>query len=227
MITTELKEKIHELLGEELISLDQSNAEITMTIDRKDIIYIMDVLKNSVLDFSMLMDICGVDYLHFGLYDWETSNVTSTGFARAISRLSKKNSKLVHSDHRYGCIYHLQSLEQNCRLRVKVFLPEEEPCIESVVDIWESANWYEREAYDLFGIVFTNHPDLRRILTDYGFIYHPFRKDFPLSGYTEIRYDASANKVVHEPVELDDREIIPKVFREDTRYVNTDELVND
>ena len=168
-------------------------------------------------DFQMLIDVCGVDYLHYGLGEWETDSATETGFQRGVDRHAIRHSHLTTP--RFAAVYHLLSLQQNHRIRIRVFL-EEDPNVPSVVDIWPSANWFEREAFDLFGIQFVGHPDLRRILTDYGFLGHPFRKDFPLSGNVEVRYDATLQRVVYEPVSIAPRILEPKVIRRDNRYQN-------
>ncbi len=141
------------------------------------------------LRFEQLIDLCGVDYRDFGAGRW-------TG-------------------PRFAVVAHLLSIEHNARLRVKVFAADDDfPSIDSVIDIWSCANWYERETFDLFGIVFPGHPDLRRLLTDYGFIGHPFRKDFPVSGYVEMRYDPEQQRVIYQPVSIEPREIVPRVVRE-------------
>ena len=166
-------------------------------------------------DFKMLVDVCGVDYLHYGLGEWETESATETGFERGRDR-----SLINHPDlktPRFAAVYHLLSLTQNHRIRVRVFLGDDLK-IPSVMNVWPSANWFEREAFDLFGIQFVGHPDLRRILTDYSFQGHPFRKDFPLSGRVEARYDATLQRVVYEPVSITPRILEPKVIREDNRY---------
>ena len=167
-------------------------------------------------DFKSLIDVCGVDYLYYGLSEWETEAATSTGFERGVDDSAIKNAR-PHS-HRFAVVYHLLSLTKNHRVRLRVFVDEKEPRIASVVGIWPSANWYEREAFDLFGIIFEGHPDLRRILTDYGFIGHPFRKDFPLIGNVEVRYDAKLQRVVYDPVSIAPRILEPKVIRRDNRY---------
>jgi len=169
------------------------------------------------LKFAMLMDLAGVDYLHYGREDWETLSATRSGFSRA---------RLYHADRpdpgessRFGVVYNLLSITHNQRLRLKVrCLDTAEPVLDSVVDVWASANWFEREAFDLFGILFRGHPDLRRILTDYGFIGHPFRKDFPLSGNVEVQYDPERRRVVYQPVSITPRVLVPKVIRHDNRY---------
>ena len=169
------------------------------------------------LKFEMLMDLAGVDYLHFGRDDWQTSSATHSGFSRA---------RVVHPDQpdpnearRFGVVYNLLSIAHNQRVRLAVRCPDTaEPVVDSVVDVWAAANWFEREAFDLFGILFRGHPDLRRILTDYGFIGHPFRKDFPLIGNVEVQYDAERRRVVYQPVSITPRVLVPKVIRHDNRY---------
>jgi NADH-quinone oxidoreductase subunit C len=160
------------------------------------------------------MDVTVVDYLTYGKAEWETHSATSTGFDRAVS----SNPSSPSEKERFSVVYHLLSLTNNQRLRIKVNLREADLVIPTVVNIWPSANWFEREAYDLFGVFFTDHPDLRRILTDYGFVGHPFRKDFPLSGHVEVRYDAAQGRVIYEPVDIEPRVLVPKVIREDNQY---------
>ncbi|NQY43260.1 MAG: NADH-quinone oxidoreductase subunit C [Legionellales bacterium] len=218
MKNAEIISLIKKYLSDEVERLIDDYNEVTIIVNSSDLLRVADVLKKSPFDFNMLMDLCGVDYLHYGLSDWETTDATARGFARGIERGSKKNMDKFYRDKRYGCVYHLQSLKHNTRIRMKVYLPEGSPVVDSVVEIWRAADWYEREAYDLYGIVFDNHPNLSRILTDYGFKEHPFRKDFPLSGYLEMRYDGKTQKVIYEPVDIDEREMLPKIFRNDVRY---------
>ena len=169
------------------------------------------------LRFEMLMDLAGVDYLHYGHDDWQTESATHTGFSRA--RRAQSAPPDPAAPGRFAVIYNLLSITHNQRLRLKaVCLDTAEPVLDSVVDIWASANWFEREAFDLFGILFRGHPDLRRILTDYGFIGHPFRKDFPLSGNVEVQYDPDKQRVVYQPVSITPRVLVPKVIRHDHRY---------
>lgn len=170
-------------------------------------------------DFKLLVDVCGLDYLHYGLDDWETQSSTETGFSRGTTwQLLRENPPKME---RFAVVYHLLSLTKNQRLRLRVTIPDHtELMVDSVIDIWSAADWYEREVFDLFGILFRGHPDLRRILTDYGFAGHPFRKDFPLIGKVEARYDAVLKRVVYEPVSIQPRILEPKVIRHDNRYVN-------
>ena len=166
------------------------------------------------LRFGQLVDLCGVDWLDYGRADWETSDsATAQGFSRGVQ--SGARSGTEHEGPRYAVVYHLLSHELNHRIRVRCPAPGDPPVVESVHDIWNSADWYEREAFDLFGILFDGHPDLRRILTDYGFVGHPFRKDFPLVGEVEMRYDPARRRVVYEPVSIEPRTLVPKVIRPD------------
>ena len=165
----------------------------------------------------MLMDLAGVDYLHYGRDDWETESATRSGFSRA--RGAQQGPPDPDAAGRFAVVYQLLSIAHNQRLRLRVRCPDTaEPAVDSVIDIWASANWFEREAFDLFGIVFRGHPDLRRILTDYGFIGHPFRKDFPLTGNVEVQYDPDRQRVVYRPVSITPRVLVPKVIRHDHRY---------
>ncbi|MBV8618314.1 MAG: NADH-quinone oxidoreductase subunit C, partial [Curvibacter sp.] len=162
------------------------------------------------------MDLAGVDYHEFRKDDWTTHSATSTGFSRARLEQEVDVPPLPVGGARFAIAYQLLSITHNRRLRLAVRCADSaEPVVDSVVEVWASANWFEREAFDLFGILFRGHPDLRRILTDYGFIGHPFRKDFPISGHVEMRYDAERRRVVYEPVTIEPREITPRIIRED------------
>ncbi len=190
---------------------------LTIVISREDLIPICKTLyQEPAFQFHQLTDLCGVDYLNYGVDDWRTTETTETGYSRGVQVTPQRVG--VWDRPRYAVVYHLLSLVNNQRLRVRVFL-EPEPAINSVIDIWNGANWYEREAYDLYGIVFEGHPDLRRLLTDYGFSGHPFRKDFPLIGEVEMRYDAATQRCIYEPVSIQPRVLVPKVIREDHRYL--------
>jgi NADH-quinone oxidoreductase subunit C len=169
------------------------------------------------LKFEMLMDLAGVDYLDYGRDDWQTSSATRSGFSRA--RVARTDHPDPDEAARFAVVYNLLSVSHNQRVRLSVKVPDtEEPVIDSVVGVWAAANWFEREAFDLFGILFRGHPDLRRILTDYGFIGHPFRKDFPLIGNVEVLYDPVRGRVVYQPVSITPRVLVPKVIRHDHRY---------
>ncbi len=170
------------------------------------------------LEFQMCMDVCGVDYLQHGRAEWKTEHATVSGFSRGVV-LGMSSGGDERPGRRFAVVYHLLSIARNQRLRLKVFCEDDaQPAVDSVAPIWAGADWFEREAFDLFGIMFKGHPDLRRLLTDYGFIGHPFRKDFPLSGNVEVRYDPEKRRVVYQPVTIEPRVLVPKVIRHDNRY---------
>lgn len=188
---------------------------ITIEVAPENLLSVCKTLRDDFA-FEQLMDVCGVDYLDYGISHWRTHETTDSGFSRGVDEAGER--KIAWNKARFASVYHLLSISKNQRVRIKVFL-EEEPVVPSVIDIWKSADWFEREAFDLFGIVYEGHPDLRRILTDYGFKGHPFRKDFPLIGEVEMRYDAKLQRCVYEPVSIVDRTLVPKVIREDNRYL--------
>lgn len=189
--------------------------ELTLALRAEHLLEVAKALRDDpVFDFKLLVDVCGVDYLKYGISEWETESASATGFERGVIDDNDK----VHKGKRFASVYHLLSLSNNQRIRLKVFLDESAPIVPSVVDIWPAANWFEREAFDLFGIMYEGHPDLRRLLTDYGFVGHPFRKDFPLIGQVEARYDANERRVIYEPVSIQPRVLEPKVIRTDPRY---------
>ena len=213
----DLVESLEKNLANNLSSLVVEYNEVTIECDAANLLKVLDQLRsNSSFAFDQLIDICAVDYLKYGVYDWETSNATESGFSRAVE--SGEARAFSIDKPRFAVVYHLLSTTKNIRLRVKTFLDEKNLIVPSVCSIWKSANWFEREAYDMYGIFFSGHPDLRRILADYGFIGHPFRKDFPLSGHVEMRYDATLKKVVYEPVDIEPRVGVAKVIRNDNRY---------
>jgi NADH-quinone oxidoreductase subunit C len=186
-----LEAAVRNALGEHLQSLTIALGEITIVIKSHDYASAMRVLRDHAdLRFEELVDLCGVDYSAYGDGIWEGP--------------------------RFAVVSHLLSIQHNWRLRVRVFAPDDDlPVVASMIDVWPSANWYEREAFDFFGILFEGHNDLRRILTDYGFIGHPFRKDFPISGYVEMRYDPEQKRVIYQPVTIEPRENVPRVIREE------------
>jgi NADH-quinone oxidoreductase subunit C len=168
------------------------------------------------LGFESLMDLAGIDYLDYAKTEWKTYTASNSGFSRGVNRNAPR---APHDGARFAVAYNLLSVTNNQRIRIRARCEDaEDPIIDSVVDIWPAANWFEREAFDLYGILFTGHPDLRRILTDYGFIGHPFRKDFPLIGNVEVRYDVEKKRVVYEPVSIEPRTLVPRVIRHDNRY---------
>jgi NADH-quinone oxidoreductase subunit C len=178
--------------------------------------------------FEQLINLSGIDYSEYGVADWESSKeASSSGYSRAVEKGVTRETQ--GEQNRFMVVYELLSIARNARIRLKVVAEGEPPLVASVVDIWNSANWFEREAFDLFGILFEGHPDLRRILTDYGFIGHPFRKDFPIIGEVEMRYDPEKKRVVYEPVSIVPRTLVPKVIRHDERYAGeaTEDLPED
>jgi len=192
--------------------------EIAIEVADADLLSVCRELRDEPsLAFEQLVDLSGIDYLDFGRSEWTTESATSSGFSRGVDRtLPSDGGEGRESKARFAVVYHLLSVSRNTRLRLRCHCPPgEPPMLDSVTEVWASADWYEREAFDLFGILFRGHPDLRRILTDYGFIGHPFRKDFPLSGNVEVRYDPSLGRVVYEPVSIEPRVTVPKVIRKE------------
>jgi NADH-quinone oxidoreductase subunit C len=186
------------LFGDKLVSEEEKLGELTIMVTAADILDVLTRLRDEPkLRFEQMIDLCGMDYSTYG------SDITEGG-AYVVSDEAQDHS--AAHPHRFAVVYHLLSVTHNVRLRVRVFANEDDfPVLPSVAEIWPCANWYEREAFDLFGIVFTGHPDLRRILTDYGFVGNPFRKDFPLSGHVEMRYDPAQQRVIYQPVSIEPR----------------------
>lgn len=194
--------------------LIEANGELTVEVPVDALVQVLQILKtNPATEFNMLIDLCGVDYSAYGASEWQTDSATSEGFSRATDRIFGGRG-----EPKLAVVYHLLSLTKNSRIRVRTYCEEGYPVVPSACDLWPAANWFEREAYDLFGILFDGHQDLRRILTDYGFVGHPFRKDFPTSGYVEMRYDHATKRCVYEPVDIDSRVLVPRVVRDDNRY---------
>jgi len=191
--------------------------EITLEIKSNEALPVFQALRDE-FSFEQLIDLCGVDYQNYGVSDWDTE-ASATGFSRAAGSNTKSDGGHGNFPSRFAVVYHLLSLTQNLRLRVRVYAQGEIPIVKSVIEVWNVANWFEREAFDLYGILFEGHPDLRRILTDYGFIGHPFRKDFPLFGTVEMRYDPTLGRVVYEPVQIEERILVPRTVREDNRFI--------
>ena len=192
--------------------------ELAYEVEAAALLTVCRVLRDTPeLKFEMLMDLAGVDYLHYGRDEWQTASATRSGFSRG--RVARSDAPDPNMPGRFAVAYNLLSITNNQRLRLRVrCLDAQEPVVDSVVEVWAGANWFEREAFDLFGILFRGHPDLRRILTDYGFIGHPFRKDFPLIGNVEVQYDPDKKRVVYQPVSIVPRVLVPKVIRHDHRY---------
>lgn len=186
-----LREELESQLGDQLVSVEERLGEVTIVVRAANMQEVLMRVRDAEgLKFAQMSDLCGMDYSEYGDGGW--------------------------SGKRFAVVYHLLSIVHNRRLRVRVFAEEDEfPVLSSVVAIWPGANWFEREAFDLYGIIFTAHPDLRRILTDYGFVGNPFRKDFPLSGHVEMRYDPEQQRVVYQPVTVEPREVTPRIVREE------------
>jgi NADH-quinone oxidoreductase subunit C len=216
-----LAARIDARFGEKLTRVESTCGELSYQLDKDDLIEVAKILRDEPeFAFDMLVDVCGVDYLTYGSDEWTTQSATDSGFSRGVEREPVILDEADTFDPgRFAVVYHLLSLKNNARLRLRLFTGEANPpIVNSVVDIWNSANWYERETFDLFGVLFDGHPDLRRILTDYGFIGHPFRKDFPLIGNVEVKYDPDKGRVAYQPVSIEPRTLVPKVIRDDNRY---------
>lgn len=207
LITAHFQDQVDAIVEKDMITVELS-AQHLLSVCRK-------LRDHEDFLFDTLIDICGVDYKDYGVTHWRTEEATASGYSRAVNDAGQR--VIPWDNHRFSSVYHLLSVVKNQRLRLKVYL-EEKPIVPSVIDIWPAADWYERESFDLFGIVYQGHPDLRRILTDYGFKGHPFRKDFPLIGEVEMRYDAKEKRCVYEPVSIQPRTVVPKVIRDDNRY---------
>ena len=228
---------LHELVarfGEASVQVAQPRGEITLEVGAGEWLAACTALRDA-FGFDTFIDLCGVDYMGHGDDEWDTEGVSAEGFSRGVEGKGtgrfgwgEKPSQqgrdriepIVAPERRFAAVLHLLSYSGNRRLRVRCFaLDDVLPVVPSVTGLWPGANWFEREAFDLYGIVFEGHPDLRRILTDYGFVGHPFRKDFPLIGNVEVRYDEERKRVVYEPVtSVEPRVGVPRVIRDDARY---------
>ena len=214
--------------GDGLARIASRCGELTFEVPADQLVSACRCLRDDPdLRFEQLIDLTGVDYLHHGRVEWVTESASNEGFSRgrdaagpsATHNPATAGNPGEGSGRRFAVVYHLLSVTHNRRIRLRAWCePGEPPMLDSVVGIWSSANWNEREAFDLFGILFRGHPDLRRILTDYGFVGHPFRKDFPLIGNVEVRYDEAKGRVVYEPVAIEPRTLVPRVIRADNRY---------
>jgi len=214
-----LAARIVELFGDSLKRLPAVAGELGFEVPATQLVATCTRLREDPsLRFEVLVDLSGIDYLTYGESEWQTQRATGTGFSRGVER-APAGEPPVDGGRRFAVSYQLLSIEHNRRLRLRAYCEGgEPPLIDSVCEVWPGANWYEREAFDLFGILFRGHPDLRRILTDYGFVGHPFRKDFPLSGHVEVRYDPDKRRVVYQPVTIEPRTLVPRVIRDDHRY---------
>jgi NADH-quinone oxidoreductase subunit C len=216
-----------ETFGDAIVGEYFAHGELTLEVQRGSLLKVCKRLRDdNLLRFEQLIDVCGVDYLSYraeapeGASDVQgrtsAARDTTPGMEEVEPRREQRpRTSGAAPGPRFAAVYHLLSVSRNQRLRLRVALDDNLPMVDSLVDLWPSANWYEREAFDLFGIVFEGHPDLRRLLTDYGFIGHPFRKDFPLSGHVEMRYDPAQRRVVYQPVSIEPRVLVPRVIREE------------
>jgi len=221
-----LSQQLNKSFSNELLSNRLEQGEVTIEVTVENYLSVCKKLRDDdVFAFEILIDLCGVDYSAYGQDEWNT-DASGNGFSRGIDaathgrlRFGDELPETNSERKRFAAVVHLLSIKNNQRLRVRVSAEDDAmPVVPSIVDLWNGGNWFEREAFDLFGIHFDGHPDLRRILTDYGFVGHPFRKDFPLSGHVEMRYDPEKKRVVYEPVSIEPRVLVPKVIRDDNRY---------
>jgi NADH-quinone oxidoreductase subunit C len=213
----ELAARVTAVLGDRARRYPSLPDEFAIDVASDQLLEVAAVLRDDPrLRFELLMDLAGVDYLDFGRAEWRTNSATASGFSRGVNRAAPHT---LAGNKRYAVVSQLLSITYNQRLRLRVWAGDsEDPMVDSLTGVWASAEWFEREAFDLFGILFRGHPDLRRILTDYGFIGHPFRKDFPLIGNVEVRYDPQLKRVIYEPVSIEPRTLVPRVIRHDNRY---------
>jgi len=225
-VTKSLSGHLAECFAERIEISKSANGQVAIQVPVDRWLDVAQTLRDdSRFAFSQLTDLCGVDYLGYGQSEWETKDATHDGFSRGVEGLgpgrfdwnSRPESDAI--EQRFSVSVHLLSMSHNLRMSMVTFAADEGlPVVPSLTNIWNSADWYERETFDMFGIVFEGHPDLRRLLTDYGFTGHPFRKDFPLVGNVAVRYDEEKGRVVYEPVEIEPRVLVPRVIREDSRY---------
>lgn len=226
----QLVQSLEAAFGDKVVATRVAFGDVTLEVKSADLTAVMKQLRDrKEFQFQQLMDVAGVDYAAYGQDEWITQDASGKGFSRGVDGFSTGRLGLTgiygvqnivsNTGRRFAAVYHLLSVALNHRLRVRCFAADDDfPTIDSVVPIWSSANWFEREAFDLYGLLFEGHPDLRRILTDYGFVGHPFRKDFPLIGNVEVRYDEARGRVVYEPVSIEPRVLVPRVIRHDSRY---------
>ncbi|UGB36926.1 NADH-quinone oxidoreductase subunit C [Frateuria soli] len=224
---TTLTARLAARFGDTLSLLPARGGETTVELAAADLLSVATALRDEQeFRFEQLIDVCGVDYLGYGQDEWATETVSATGFSRGVEGQAMgrfnwaERPRDASMPRRFAVVVHLLSVTHNRRVRLRVFCEDDAlPMVPSLTGIWPVANWFEREAFDLFGIVFEGHPDLRRILTDYGFVGHPFRKDFPLIGNVEVRYDAEQQRVVYQPVTIEPRVLVPRVIRDDADLI--------
>ncbi len=217
-----LQSHIDSALAEKVLQSSIALGELTIEVAPDNLIEVATFLRDdAACGFEQLIDICGVDYLTYGQTEWDTSGSSFTrGVKREFSFDANDSDELIEFDgKRFAVVTHLLSIKHNHRIRMKCYCEDNDfPRVDSLDGVWSSANWFEREAFDLFGILFNDHPDLRRILTDYGFVGHPFRKDFPLIGHVDMRYDEEQKRVIYEPVSIEERILVPRIIRKDQRF---------
>ena len=235
----QLADSLSTVFAEKLVSVEVEYNEVSIEVTAENLVEVATALRdNPEFQFQQLIDLCGVDYSQFGRAEWQTEGASHAGFGRGVDAATSSGrlqfgdelESMTVQGRRFAAVYHLLSYVFNRRLRIRVFASNDDfPVVPTVTEVWSSADWYEREAFDLLGILFSGHPDLRRILTDYGFVGHPFRKDFPLIGNVEMRYDPEKGRVVYEPVSIEPRVLVPRVIRHDHRYTedSEDEASND
>ena len=225
MNPTEFADRLRARFPDGVVSVVQPRGEVSLDVEPADWFATATALRDES-GFDTLVDVSGVDYLGYGADEWDT-DVSSEGFSRGVEGKGpgrfvwgeSPNGAAAVPERRFAAVAHLLSVEHNLRVRLRTFAADDDlPVVSSLTSIWPGADWFEREAFDLYGIVFEGHPDLRRILTDYGFVGHPFRKDFPLIGNVEVRYDAEKQRVIYEPVSIEPRVLVPRVIRDDARY---------
>ncbi len=227
----QLAESISARFADKVTRVPSRCGELTFEVEAASLREVCCALRDEPeWKFEQLIDLTGVDYLSYGQVEWTTESATSSGFSRGRTGkpvtfhagaidVEPSATEGATGARRFAAVYHLLSVTHNRRLRLRAYCADADaPLLDSVVEIWKSADWFEREAFDLYGIMFRGHPDLRRLLTDYGFVGHPFRKDFPLTGNVEVRYDPEKGRVVYEPVSIEPRTLVPRVIREDNRY---------
>jgi NADH-quinone oxidoreductase subunit C len=225
-VTKGLADELISCFGERIKVIEPKTGMVSIQVPVDQWFDVAQTLRDEPdFAFTQLTDLCGVDYLGFGQTEWETDDASYEGFSRGVEGLGpgrfdwQNRPESEDIEQRFAVVVHLLSISQNMRLRMTTFAADEGlPVVPTLVEIWSSANWYERETFDMFGVIFEGHPDLRRILSDYGFTGHPFRKDFPLIGNVTVRYDEEKGRVVYEPVEIEPRVLVPRVIRDDSRY---------
>lgn len=217
MTPSQLNDRLAEVFGEKLADAKVEFGEVTIEVTPANLIEVCQQLHDDEeFAFTTMIDLCGVDYSAYGMTEWDTESSTSEGFSRGVDKTLE--FERVWTKLRFASVIHLLSITNNTRLRVKTFVDERDLRIPTVTEVWNGADWFERESFDLYGILYEGHEDLRRILTDYSFVGHPFRKDFPLIGHVEMRYDATEKRCVYEPVSIESRINVPRVIRDDLRY---------